>query len=89
MMLDETFDLLGDRIVLAHGKDLKHSADIEFTYAGNGIMDFPYFIELLRKGAYSGPLILHGMCEEAEFTKAVENISLFFPEWEKECTYEE
>lgn len=67
----EAFELFSDRIVLAHGKDLKSGPGIEFTYAGNGIVDFPYFIEMLEQIDYQGALIMHGMQQKDEYPKAM------------------
>jgi sugar phosphate isomerase/epimerase len=57
--LSHVFDLLGDRIVLAHGKDI--SADGEFTPAGRGVVPWKLFLGLLRQVNYRGSLILHSL----------------------------
>ncbi|MBO5254162.1 MAG: sugar phosphate isomerase/epimerase [Clostridia bacterium] len=64
------FDLLGDRVYLAHGKDIMESDSVRPTYAGNGIVDFAYFKELLEEIEYPGCLLLHGLHNESEFPEA-------------------
>ena len=60
-VIAEAFGLLGTRIALAHGKDIKESGGISFTYAGNGIIDFGFFINELEKAGYKGGFVLHGI----------------------------
>ena len=68
------FDLLGSRVYLAHGKDILEGDNIRCTYAGNGIVDFVYFKQLLDEIGYQGCLLLHGLHEESEFPKALQFI---------------
>ena len=72
------FDLLGDRVYLAHGKDIMESDSVRPTFAGNGIVDFTYFKELLEEIQYPGCLLLHGLHEESEFPKALTYIHGIF-----------
>ncbi len=58
-VLKEAFQLLGKDIVLAHAKDLQ--ADVSFVAAGQGVLDFTYYIQLLKEYGYTGPLIMHGL----------------------------
>lgn len=60
-VLDEAFDLLGEHIVIAHAKD--RGADDTFRAAGEGILDYDYYLHLLQASTFSGPLILHGLAE--------------------------
>ncbi|GAC1425504.1 MAG: sugar phosphate isomerase/epimerase [Ktedonobacteraceae bacterium] len=60
-VLDETFDLLGEHIVIAHAKD--RGADDSFLAAGEGILDYDHYLCLLLASAFSGPLIIHGLAE--------------------------
>jgi sugar phosphate isomerase/epimerase len=60
-MLDESFDLLGEHIVIAHAKD--RGADDTFQAAGGGILDYDHYLRLLRATSFDGPLILHGLTE--------------------------
>ena len=62
-ILSEAFALLGDDIILAHAKDFTTDGGISFRAAGQGILDFPCYIELLEKAGYQGPLIMHGLSE--------------------------
>ena len=68
--IKEVFDKLGGRIGLAHGKDIKKGRGISFTSAGKGIVDFDYMLRLLRGNGYDGPMILHGIKDEADFPGA-------------------
>lgn len=60
-VLRETFDALGKDIVLAHAKDF--TGDMTFTAAGEGRLDFPLYIRLLKQSGYHGARILHGLAE--------------------------
>jgi sugar phosphate isomerase/epimerase len=66
------FDLLGGSIALAHGKDIREGEGLAFTHAGGGIVDFPYFKELLNRHGYHGCMLLHGIKKEQEFKESVE-----------------
>lgn len=60
-VLAEAFDLIGDRIALAHAKDL--NADGEFCAAGTGIVPWNRYADLLRESGYSGSVVLHSLDE--------------------------
>lgn len=60
-VLDEAFDLLGEYIVIAHAKD--RGADDTFRAAGEGILDYDYYLRLLQTSTFLGPLIIHGLAE--------------------------
>jgi len=60
-ILARAFELLGERIVLAHAKDRR--VDGSICPAGQGIVDFPFFVERLKAAGYSGSLIVHGIDE--------------------------
>ena len=60
-ILQESFDALGKDIVLAHAKDFSLRGDISFVAAGEGELDFPLYIRLLKQYGYGGPLVLHGL----------------------------
>ncbi len=64
------FDLLGQHVVMAHGKDITESDGIDFTYAGQGIVDFDYFLDCLEMHEYKGGMILHGTHGESEMAAA-------------------
>ena len=61
-VLDEAFELLGDRIAVAHAKDL--GADGEPCAAGKGIVPWDRYMALLVEAGFVAPLILHGLAEE-------------------------
>ena len=69
--MDDAFERLGQQICLAHGKDILEGETLQYTYAGHGIVDFPYFIEKLDRAGYQGGMILHGIKSEEDFQKAV------------------
>jgi sugar phosphate isomerase/epimerase len=58
-VLSDAFDLLGDRISLAHAKDL--SAAGEFCAAGTGVVPWGLYGERLRSSGYTGAVILHSL----------------------------
>jgi sugar phosphate isomerase/epimerase len=60
-VFDESFDLLGASIVMAHAKD----RDLAFQpcAAGKGILDFGYYVRCLKRIGFAGPLVLHGLTE--------------------------
>ncbi len=60
-VMDEAFDLLGEHIVIAHAKD--RGADDSFRAAGEGILDYDYYLRLLQGIGFAGPLIIHGLAE--------------------------
>ena len=62
-ILKETFSLLGDKIVLAHAKDLGRSGAPGSTAPGLGDLDFDLYLGLLAASGYAGPLIIHGLDE--------------------------
>jgi sugar phosphate isomerase/epimerase len=62
--ITEAFDILGRDIVLAHAKDISFDGKVSFVAAGEGILDFKYYIALLNKVGYKGPLVMHGLSEE-------------------------
>lgn len=70
-IMDKAFDLLGNDIYLAHGKDIKQGDGLDYTYAGNGIVDFDYFLDKLEQVGYRGGMILHGIKDERYFPDSV------------------
>lgn len=59
VVLTNAFDLLGDRIVLAHAKDLGGGG--EFCPAGTGIVPWSHFRRLLKAANYHGSVICHSL----------------------------
>jgi sugar phosphate isomerase/epimerase len=70
-IIDHAFDLLGDDIHLAHGKDIKAGDGLAFTHAGNGIVDFGYYLAALNACGYQGGMLLHGIKDEHYFPASV------------------
>ncbi len=60
-VLSEAFDLLGDRIVLAHAKDLSDSG--KFVPAGTGIVPWKRYRALLEGIGFDGDVIFHSLTE--------------------------
>jgi sugar phosphate isomerase/epimerase len=71
-VIGEAFDLLGQYIVLAHGKDIKEGDGIDFTGAGQGIIDFEYFFTELEKIRYKGGIVIHGIKDEKDIPYCVD-----------------
>jgi len=61
-ILDESFALLADAIVIAHAKD--RTTDFKPCAAGKGILEFDYYLRQLKQRGFTGPLIMHGLEEE-------------------------
>lgn len=70
-ILEHAFKLLQNRIILAHAKDIHAGSEIAFTSAGRGIVAFERFFALLDSIGYDGPIIAHGIHDEAEFPYTV------------------
>jgi hypothetical protein len=60
-VLNESFDLLGKDIVIAHAKD--RGTDDTIQAAGGDILHYNQYVHLLHAIAFNGPLILHGLSE--------------------------
>jgi sugar phosphate isomerase/epimerase len=63
-ILAEAVELLGQDIALAHAKDLNRDGDAGDVRAGNGLLDYDYYLSLLNASGFHGPLIAHGLTEE-------------------------
>lgn len=63
-VLDEAFELLGDHIAIAHGKDLDHDGDAGHLAAGTGKLDYERYVSLLCALPFDVPVILHGLTED-------------------------
>lgn len=68
--ISNAFDVLGEHIVMAHGKDIAASDGIDFTATGRGIIDFDYFFERLRRIGFQGDMVLHGIFDLEEIGRA-------------------
>ena len=63
-ILSYAVDLLADRIAMAHAKD--RDAAGGFATAGQGVVDFPFFLGRLKSAGFAGDLVTHGLrAEEA------------------------
>ncbi len=60
-VLDEAFDLLGDRIALAHAKDLSRDGEAGHEAAGTGLLDYDHYMKLLHLSGYRGAVVLHSL----------------------------
>jgi sugar phosphate isomerase/epimerase len=60
-VLDEAFELFGSDIALAHAKDLEKDGEAGQVAAGRGLLDYPYYLELLRTSGFEGSIILHAL----------------------------
>jgi sugar phosphate isomerase/epimerase len=60
-VLDEAFELLGSDIALAHAKDLDKDGEAGHVAAGRGRLDYPYYLELLKRSGFEGSIILHAL----------------------------
>jgi sugar phosphate isomerase/epimerase len=60
-VLNEAFELLGPDIALAHAKDLDKDGEAGHVAAGRGRLDYPYYLELLKRSGFSGSIILHAL----------------------------
>lgn len=62
--IEHAFDLFGEDIVIAHGKDIKEGNGIEFCGTGLGIVDFGFTAMMLEEYGYTGDMFLHGIYDE-------------------------
>jgi sugar phosphate isomerase/epimerase len=77
-ILDEAFQLLGDSIRLAHAKDLERDGDAGDLAAGQGVLDFEYYLHLLHEIGFDGSIILHSL-DETQVAASVEHIRCRWP----------
>jgi sugar phosphate isomerase/epimerase len=71
--IKKAFELFGDRIVLAHGKDVCESAEeLRFCPTGEGIVNYELYINLLNEYGYAGDMILHGIYDVAKMPAALD-----------------
>ena len=62
-ILSEAFELLGKDIVLAHAKDLDHDGEAGHRAAGEGLLDYPFYLAELKRVNFNGAIVLHGLSE--------------------------
>jgi sugar phosphate isomerase/epimerase len=58
-IVSQAAELLSGSIAMAHAKDRK--ADGSFVAAGQGVLDYPHFLNTLRDAGFDGPLVTHGL----------------------------
>jgi sugar phosphate isomerase/epimerase len=65
MLIENAFELLQDRVSLAHAKDRRENGS--FTTVGTGVLDYPHYLTMLLQAGFQGTLIAHGFdANEAE-----------------------
>ena len=69
--IEHAFELYGEDIVIAHGKDIREGDGIDFCGTGRGIVDFPFTAQLLKKYGYTGDMFLHGIYDESDMPFAL------------------
>ncbi len=62
-ILTHAFDLLGDKIILAHAKEIPVEEHSGYEAMGQGLLDFDFYLRLFKKYQFRGSLILHGVDE--------------------------
>jgi len=71
-IMDEALDVLGDDLVMAHAKELgedDHPAEPSVAL-GEGVLDWDYYLNGLRRVGFEGALIMHGF-EEAQVGRSL------------------
>lgn len=63
-VIGHAFEMFGEDIVIAHGKDIREGSGIEFCGTGLGIVDFGFTAMMLEKYGYTGDMFLHGIYDE-------------------------
>lgn len=58
-IVSSAIDLLADDIVMGHAKDRTATGD--FTTAGKGVLDYPWYLQRLKEIGFSGALVTHGL----------------------------
>jgi sugar phosphate isomerase/epimerase len=62
-VLNEGFDLLGARIILAHAKDLSDDPSDPFPAVGTGKLDWDTYFDRLGACGFEGAVIMHNLSE--------------------------
>lgn len=58
-IVSEAIELLGDRIIMGHAKDRLPGGG--FTAAGQGVLDYEYYLRAMFGTGFDGPLVAHGL----------------------------
>lgn len=64
-IIREAADLIGDRLILAHAKEIGRDGRLGEMGLGKGVLDLDAYFRALESVEYDGPMILHG-CPESE-----------------------
>lgn len=70
-ILEQAFALLGPDLVLAHAKELSAEGQSGALALGAGVLDWDYYLALLKSVKFNGPLILHGFNEADAVPSAI------------------
>jgi len=62
-VLSAAFGLLGPDIMMVHAKDFPLTPN-QTQAAGNGAVDFPFYLDLVKAVHFDGPVVLHNLSEE-------------------------
>lgn len=65
--MDRTLQMMGDRIVLAHGKDLLYGEGVRQNGCGLGMIDYDHYLDGLKHIGYDGAMIIHGVKDEKDY----------------------
>lgn len=61
-VLTRAFDLLSEYMVMAHAKDIP-DRERKSQAAGQGLLDWPVYFQLLKTYRFDGPIVLHNLSE--------------------------
>ncbi len=73
-VMENAFACFGKDIVMAHAKDIREGDGIDFCATGEGIVDFPLFLRLLKQYGYEGDMLLHGIYDVSKMNAGIEVI---------------
>jgi sugar phosphate isomerase/epimerase len=63
-ILSEAVELIGAETVVAHAKDLVSVPGSGHVAAGRGVLDYNFYLSLLKTVGFDGPLVLHSLSEK-------------------------
>jgi len=73
-VIERAFALIGNDVVMAHGKDIAEGPGIKFCPTGEGIVDYGLFMRLLADRGFQGDMVLHGIFDEAKMPAGIAKI---------------
>jgi sugar phosphate isomerase/epimerase len=71
-VISHAFEVFGNDVVIAHGKDISESDGINFCASGEGIVDYKLFVDLLKKYNYNGDIFMHGIYDESKMARGIQ-----------------